>query len=309
MTQTIAQQLALVDSPQAFFNAIPTDLHENIQFRIKLHGYLATDQKAQDAFLSMCRAYIPIAFNTSFFTLNPQKRPRERNQPFILRPAQIPAVEMLCECIDTGCDCGINKNRKEGASELCCKVYAAKALLEELSHFILGSRKEELIDKSGDLYSLFAKVDSVMQYLPSWWKKQCGYDPKNDRTHLLMRIPYNDSRITGESTNENFGAGSRGTSILLDEFGRVDYSIAESIEGSVHDVSECVVYSSTHWLGVNHQFNRCLQKPSTKLISLMWSDNPEENMGLYKTPEPGVVELIDVEYYRQKYPEVLSYAA
>lgn len=306
MDKEMVRLLTLADSPEAFFAAIPTDLLENIYFRTKLHGYLATDQKAQDFFLSLCRSYLPIVFNTSFFTLNPQKPPSERNQPFILRPKQILAVEDLCHCIDTGHDVGINKNRKEGASELCCKIYTGKALLEELSHFILGSRKEDLVDKSGDLYTLFAKADSVMQYLPSWWKKQCGYDPKNDRTHMMMRIPYNNSRITGEATNENFSAGSRGTSILLDEFGRVDYSVAESIEGSVHDVSDCVVYSSTHWLGVNHQFNLCLVKNTTKSISLMWYDNPEENMGLYQTSEPGVIKILDVSYYQKRCPDVFN---
>lgn len=302
----MAKTLALVDSPQAFFNAIPTGLWQNIQFRIKLHEYLSTDEKAQDAFLGMCRAYIPIAFNTSFFTLNPQKKPAERNQPFILRPVQIPAVETMCQCIDEGRDVGLNKSRKQGASELSCKVFAAKALLDELSHFILGSRKEDLVDKSGDLYTLFAKVDNVMQYLPAWWRAQCGYNAKDDRTHLLMRIPYNNSRISGEATNESFGAGSRSTAILLDEFGRVDYAVAKAIEGSVHDVSNCVMYSSTHWLGQNHEFNLRLKSPTTEVINLMWYDNPEENMGLYTTPEPGKIHILDMPYYQKRCPEIFE---
>ncbi|KKL50964.1 hypothetical protein LCGC14_2300240, partial [marine sediment metagenome] len=304
MNKEMARLLALCDSPKAFFDVIPTELEENCEFRIKLHSWLATDQKAQDAFLGMCRAYIPIAFNTSFFTLNPQKRPAERNQPFILRPIQVPAVETMCACIDEGRDVGLNKSRKQGASELSCKVFAAKALLDELSHFILGSRKEDLVDKSGDLYTLFAKVDNVMTYLPSWWKKQCGYNTKDDRTHLLMRIPYNNSRISGEATNESFGAGSRSTAILLDEFGRVDYTVAKAIEGSVHDVSNCVMYSSTHWLGQNHEFNLRLQSPTTTVIQLMWHENPEENMGLYTTSEPGKIQIVDLPYYRERCPEV-----
>lgn len=313
MDKKMTKLLALCDSPQSFFKSIPTDLQANIEYRIRLHGYLATDTKAQDMFLSMCRAYLPIAFNTSCFTLNPQKPPRERNQPFILRPVQVPAVEKLCWCIDNEHDVGINKSRKQGASELCVKVFTLKALLEELSHFILGSRKEDLVDKSGDLYTLFAKADSVMQYLPSWWKKQCGYrvkdgtntDPDN-RTHLLMRIPYNNSRLSGEATNESFSAGSRGTGALLDEFGRNDYSIAESIEGSIHDVTGCVVYSSTHWLGQNHPFNLALKKPSTTVINLMWYSNPEENMGLYETPEPGKIQICDLAYYQERCPDVFT---
>jgi hypothetical protein len=121
-----------------------------------------------------------------------------------------------------------------------------------------------------------------------------------------MRRPYNNSRITGETTNESFSAGSRSTAILLDEFGRVDYSVAESIDGSVHDVSGCVIYSSTHWLGQNHMFNRALEKYSTTNISLMWYDNPTENMGLYETPEPGQIRVLDLPYYQKRCPDVFA---
>jgi len=248
----------------------------------------------------MCRAYIPIAFNTSLFTFDPRREPKERNQPFNLRPNQVVAVDDLVDCIDDGRNVGINKNRGEGASEVCVKTFMLKCLLEELSHFIVGSRAEELVDRSGDLYTLFAKADSVMTYLPSWWKRQCGYKAKDDRVHRMLRIPYNNSRFTGVTTNESFGAGSRGTGILLDEFGRVDLSIAKAIEGSIHDVSPCVVYSSTHWLGKEHPFNKALLRPNVINIDLMWYENPTENMGLYDTSEPGQYEIIDKEYYKDK---------
>lgn len=302
MDKKMVRLLALADSPKAFFAAIPTDLRENCKFRIKLHEYLSGDQKAQNFFLGMCKAYIPIAFNTSFFTFDPRppRKPAERNPPFNLRPNQISAVEDLVECIDSGRNVGINKNRGEGASEICVKTFMAKALLEELSHFILGSRVEKLVDKAGDLYSLYAKADSVMTYLPSWWKKQCGYNAKNDRVHLLIRIPYNNSRISGETTNESFSAGSRATAILLDEFGRVDLGTAKAIEGSVHDVSPCVIYSSTHWLGIEHAFNKALKRDSVKNIDLMWYENPTENMGLYNTSEQGQYEILDENYYTNK---------
>jgi hypothetical protein len=124
-----------------------------------------------------------------------------------------------------------------------------------------------------------------------------------------LNIPATNSSFAGETTNENFGAGSRGTALLLDEIGRVELAIAESIEGSVHDVADCVIYSSTHWLGLNHTFNKVLKKPSTEIINLLWYDNPDgEAEGLYKTPEPGVIELIDVEYYQKTHPEIFQYA-
>lgn len=300
--------MKIPDNPIDFFKMIPTDIGENLKFRIELNKLCSVDEKFQEVFLEMCRAYIPIFFSAIAWTLNPQKSPAERNQPFILRPAQIPAVEKLDWCIRHKKDAGLNKSRKQGASEICCKLFGGRALLDELSHFIIGSRKKELVDNYGDSYTLFAKIDNVFDCLPSWWLKRCGYDRKNNRKDMVLTIPENSSAIVGETTNENFSAGSRGTGLLLDEFGRVEKSVADSIEGSVHDVADCVIYSSTHWLGVNHTFNRCLNKPTTERIDLMWYDNPTgEANGLYETPEPGKVKIIDVNYYKLNYPEILDY--
>lgn len=294
----IVKLLATCNSPESFYAAIPTELRSNIKFRIKLHKFLAVDKKAQLFFLDLCRKYIPIFFSSTAWTLNPQKPAGMRNQPFILRPAQIPCIEKLDWCIKNKKDAGLNKTRKQGASELCCKLFTALALLEQDSHFIIGSRKKELVDNYGDPYTLFAKLDNVFDCLPTWWKKLCGYDPKLNRKDMVLTIPATNSSFAGETTNDNFGAGSRGTALLLDEFGRVDYPIAESIEGSVHDVADCVIYSSTHWLGANHTFNKCIRKDTTVLIPLMWYDNPEEMEGLYKSDSAGSYEIIDKEYYK-----------
>jgi hypothetical protein len=297
---SIAKQLALVDSAESFYQAIPTELRQNIEFRISLHKFLATDTKAQQVYLELCRQYMPIVFSSTFWTINPQKPPGQRNQPFILRPVQKPAVETLNWCIDNEHDAGLNKTRKQGASEICCKLFSAKALLENDCHFIIGSRTKSLVDNFGDPTTLFAKVDNVFECLPSWWKKLCGYNPKINRKDMVLTVPATNSSFAGDTTNENFSAGSRGTGVLLDEFGRVDYSVAESIEGSVHDVANCVIYSSTHWLGVNHTFNKCLNKATTKVVELMWYDNPEEMAGLYTTDSIGSYEIIDKDYYKDK---------
>lgn len=298
--------MKIPDTPRQFFDIIPVGLIDNIKFRVELNKMLSVDRVFQSVFMDMCRQFLPIFYNTVAWTLNPQKPPAERNQPFILRPAQIPAVETLDWCIQNKTDVGLNKSRKQGASEICCKLFAARALLDDYSHFIMGSRKKELVDCFGDNTTLFAKVDSVFKYLPSWWLKLSGYDPTVNRKDMVLTVPATESGIVGETTNESFSAGSRGTALLLDEFGRVPKDVADSIEGSVHDVADTIIYSSTHWFGAGHTFANCLAKPSTKVISLLWSDNPEENYGLYRTPEPGKVQIVDIAYYRSKCPDVFN---
>jgi len=294
-----------ISTPQEFYNLIPIDAKKNIEFRIQLHRLLSTEPKLQIIFLDLCRKYMPIFFSAVAWTYNPWTR---LNHPFILRPAQIPAVETLDWCIENGHDAGINKSREEGASEISCKLFAAKVLLYEYVNFIVGSRKKELVDNHGDYYTLFAKVDNVFNCLPSWWLELSGYNPKVNRKDMLLTIPLNSSSIVGETTNESFSAGSRATALLLDEFGRVDSATATAIEGSVHDVSNCIIYSSTHWLGSGHCFNQALGKETTKVVELIWHQNPTKNQGLYTSPKPGEIELIDVDWYRKNHPEVLEYA-
>ena len=290
-------KITIPDTAKGFYSTIPKGIKENIEWRISLHQMLAVDKKAQQVYLQMCRDYIPLFFDSCAWTFNPWTR---YNYPFILRPAQIPAVETLDWGIETGNDCGINKSREEGASEICCKLFAAKALLHEYVNFIIGSRVKNLVDNFGDYYTLFAKIDNVFNCLPSWWKEISGYDPKNNRKDMLLTIPQNSSSIVGETTNESFSAGSRATALLLDEFGRVDASTATAIEGSVHDVSPCIIYSSTHWLGAGHCFNQCLSKATTKVVELLWYNNPTKNQGLYTSSELGKYEILDEEYYLDK---------
>jgi hypothetical protein len=283
------------DSLETFLQAIPRTIVENLEFRIDLHTLLAKDKSLQSLYLTMCLEAPQIAFDSLFWTFNPQKDPGERNYPFILRPKQIPAVNTLHECILEGHDAGINKSRKMGASEICAKIAAMHTLLVPETVGIFGSRKKEYVDNRGDPTTLFAKIDHAFEHLPFWLKDQTHIERKD----MTLNVLDTSSALLGETTNESFSAGSRGTFMVLDEFGRVLKRAADSIEGSIHDVTNCVIYSSTHWLGAGHTFQQCLLKPSTKVVNLMWYDSPDEAEGLYTSPQPGIIEVLDPEYYKE----------
>ncbi len=293
-----------------FIKMIPRTVKANCDFRLDLHKKLAKDKSFQKVFWKWCKEDLQVLFDTTFWTLNPRKPWGQQNQPFILRPRQIPAVDKINRNIIKSqtaiepCDVGIDKTRDEGASEICAKIFAAWVMLYRNVSFILGSDKKEDVDNQGNDYTLFAKVDNVFNHLPSWmnmkWESKGGSIKRKD---MLLRVLDKESAIIGETTNENFSAGSRATAMVLDEFGRIRKSVADSIEGTVHAVTNCVIYSSTHWLGVNHTFNQCLQKETTDVIKLMWHDNPEKRKGLYRTPRPGIIVVDDIDYYRTLEPD------
>lgn len=290
----------LVDDPEKFYISIPTNLIENIKFRQKLHEILASDSAAQKTYLQLCVEKPQIAFNSLFFTYNPRKPAGMRNYPFILRPAQDEAVVTLKEGIDKGFDIGVNKSRDEGATEIIAKLYILYFLTVPETAFLVGSRKEEYVDKTGDPKTIFAKMDYALKHLPNWMQ------PVLERNHLHIGNKVNSSVIDGEATNENFGAGARATSVMLDEFGRVEVGLAKNIRDSIADVSNCIIYNSTHFYGAGHPFSQLLHSQSVKVVLLPFYRNPEKNYGLYKSPRPNIIEIIDIDYYRKVCPQLFT---
>lgn len=300
------------DSPEKFFRAIPTAVPQNILFREKLHKHLSTRPEEQDLFLQLCKEDWRIAFNALFWTLDPRRLEGTANHPFILRPQQEKVIQTFQRTItndpEDQKDIGIEKSREEGATELSIKTFVLCCVLYSYKNFICGSKTEDDVDKKGNPFTLLAKADHAIRTLPFWFRERLGCPdyPKNygdlERTHLHIGFPSTNSSIDGESTNVNFAISKRATAVFLDEIGRVDRSVAESMEGSVHDVSKIVIYCSTHWLGQGHTFASALKKKTTEVIRLPWYLNPEKNRGLYKTPKEEYIEIVDIDYYRKKYP-------
>ncbi|MFX0136808.1 MAG: hypothetical protein ACFFDN_24435 [Candidatus Hodarchaeota archaeon] len=292
-----------LEEAKYFYSKIPKTIKENIEFRAKLHDELAKSKADQEDFLDMCRVYLPIFFATIAWTLNPQEEAGARNVPFIPRPKQIKVIEELDKAIkNQKYNFGIDKTRKQGATEIVTKVFSAHVILYEYSNFIVGSRVKTLVDNTGDFYTIFAKIDHVFNNLPLWFGDINKIIERKDMS--LKYLPTN-STINGETTNESFKAGSRSTALFLDEFGRVDKKVAEAIDGSIHDVCNCVVYCSTHWLGPNHTFNSCIKNPRVHTETLYWYENVlphEEIVGLWEVIEPGLIRIIDKEHYEKNYP-------
>lgn len=125
---------------------------------------------------------------------------------------------------------------------------------------------------------------------------------------MLLQNLDNASVISGEATNESFGAGDRQKGILIDEFGRMDQNMALDINDSVHDTSPCVIFNSTHFYGVAHPYNQLLTQKYGEIpvIVMPWTSNPNKNKGLYLSPDYDVVEIKDIECYRELCPEVFN---
>ena len=300
-----------LDTPEGFFASIPQNVAENIAFRMNLHDLLAKDTGMQKVYKELCWKNIKILFNSSFFVYDAEGNTGFRNLPFILWPHQEIAVDAIHDSIINQHSLVIDKSRKEGATEIICKTFAGHCLLDPETQFLVGSRKAEYVDKGVEIVngrlvglhkSLLHKICYAFTTLPAWLR------PTLLKTYMLLQNLDNSSVVSGEATNENFGAGDRQRGILVDEFGRIDHNMALDINDSVNDTSDCVIFNSTHFHGVEHPYNQLLTQKygEVPVIIMPWTSNPNKNKGLYLSPDYDVIEIKDIECYRELCPEVFN---
>lgn len=196
-------------------------------------------------------------------------------QPFITYPYQDVTIERF-KVVYGKDDCQIEKSRDMGASWKSLGFFLHRWLFWELQSILLGSRKQEYVDKTGDFKALFTKIDFMMDRLPGWMV------PSHTRNQLHLGNHQNGSSIDGESTQKDFGRGDRRTVIFCDEFAAVENSY--EIEMATRDTTDCRMYNSTPQ-GVGNAFHekreRLAKKNPENLITLHWSVHPKKRRGLY----------------------------
>ena len=301
--------LKAFDSPETLLEIVPRTLQENIKFRMDFHSLLAKDGSMQKVFLEMMFAKPQLYFNLCCFTFDPRKPRGYKNIPFILRPAQSDVVDALKEHIDYGKDMLIDKSRDEGATEIVCKLFALYWRFEPQCQFLVGSRKAEYVDKGveiskgrliGNHKTLMHKIIYGVIHWPKWMQ------PNFYKTYLQLENLDNAAVISGEATNENFGAGDRQKAVLVDEHGRIEDRMASAIVDNLPDTTDCTIYNSTHFYGIGHAYNKLLSSGKISVVVLPWERNPEKAAGIYRSPSYDVIEIRDIDYYKRVCPEVFE---
>lgn len=311
----------MLKSPDDFLQAIPRDVAENIEFRKHIHSKLAEDAGMYQAYMEFCAQKPQILFNSAFWVYEPRAMPGKQNIPFILRPQQEFAIERMKYAIDNAAPLTphnllFDKSREEGASEIICKMFAAYFLLYGDMYFLVGSRVEDYVDKAtgikpdkqglmrvyGNHKCLFHKILYALTTIPPYMQ------PTIRKSHLLVENMDNGSKIGGEATTNNFGAGDRAKAVLIDECARIEPDIAQYIIDNIQDTTACAIYNSTHFKwGSGHPYAQLINSNKIEVVTLGWEDNPVKNPGLYESPEVDKIVVRDIDYYRNECPEVFEH--
>lgn len=210
---------------------------------------------APDTFLTQA-ARSPVLWTNAFvMTLDP--RQAQSVLPFVLWPYQVELMRTLTECIAAGEDVLIEKSRDMGATWVILATLVWHWLYLPDFTAIIGSRKEDEVDKRGDLSTHFERMRFLLRKLPDEYKaRQLGwYDEKQHGTFMMLRNPATGSQITGESTNSSFSRQGRYTCAFLDEFAVIDPNLQEEIWTATGDSTPCRIVCSTPF-GAANKFAR-----------------------------------------------------
>jgi hypothetical protein len=138
-------------------------------------------------------------------------------KPFVPFAFQVELAQWFAEktALEEAYDGFVSKSRGLGASWIFAAL-AAWAWLFRPWRGTLISRKEDLVDRKGDLNSLFGKIDFILDHLPQWMLPP-GYDVNKHRLKNLLQHPTSNAALVGEATTSKATRGSRATFIIYDE--------------------------------------------------------------------------------------------
>jgi hypothetical protein len=247
------------------------NIHERALLLQKAEG----DIELQQYLLRACELDIVYWFNTFCWTFDPRRE--QSDLPFELYEFQEPFVLSLADSIRKGENILVEKSRDMGISWIVLLTFQYFWLFHPGCNFHLGSRKEENVDKKGDISTLFEKLRYNLSWLPIWMKPR--YEPKSHSLYMRLINPVNNNVITGESSNENFARGGRYKAILFDEF--PFWPVADLAYASAVPASPCQVLVGTPY-GKANRFARERFGGKIKVISLHWTQHPLKDEAWYE---------------------------
>jgi phage terminase large subunit len=110
---------------------------------------------------------------------------------------------------------GREKSRDSGATWMSAAFAVWVWLFHPGSTVGFGSRKEILVDRAGDLQSIFGKIRSIVRHLPNYLKPR-GWKEHQQSNYMRLLNSQNESTIIGEA-GDNIGRGGRCSLFFVDE--------------------------------------------------------------------------------------------
>jgi hypothetical protein len=269
------------------------DLRQNLIDRANIKVGCDASAEKRAAAIALCKKDILSFFQYWLWTFDP--RQAEKDIQFVPWPYQEKFITELNSDIEKGISQLTEKSRDMGVTWMVLAVFLYRFLFFNES-FLVGSRKEELVDKIGDMDAHFERIRYMLDKLPNWMLEACEFDRKNDNYMKLYKA--NGASIIGESMNQDFSRQGRYKAILLDEFAFVERAV--NVWRACGDSAPCKVVISTP-NGSNNQFAVLRKSGKIKVITIHWKLHPFKDDEWYSRQvsdrsDKDIAQEIDINY-------------
>ena len=175
--------------------------------------------------------------------------------PAVLFNRQREFIEWLHERWSTKTSAPVEKSRDSGATWMSAAFAVWIWLFHPGSTVGFGSRKEILVDRAGDLQSIFEKIRFIVRNLPHYLKPR-GFREHTHSNYMRLLNPANDSTIIGEA-GDNIGRGGRCSLFFVDEAAYLEHpALIEAALTAAKDVridisTPCIGTLFNEWAAQN----------------------------------------------------------
>lgn len=254
----------------------PKDILENKKFRLLILDKAEDDPTIQELLKAKCRLDYEFFCDTFCWTYDP--RESNPHKPFILWPKQVANYQFLENLYQRslkGEKVNVLEDKPRGIGatvnfmtwcfwHYCFHEFSAR----------VGSRKEDFVDNKGDPDTLFAKLDYLLERVPSWLIGE------HERSYMMLRPKGGASTnsIVGESANPNFGRGGRKSVIGFDEYGFWDWA-KSSWESAGEATNMRVALSTPPESGRDSHQYKLLTGQAGRVVAFHfdWKDDPRRD--------------------------------
>ena len=253
----------------------PKDFTENLQYRTFILGLCEKKDVGPQAAAAVWKTCSEddegLLFFFNVFCWTQDTRTRDKDLPFITYEYQDEAIREVNRSIEAGENLFIDKSRDMGVTYIILYVFFWRFLFKKSEQFRIGSRKEDFVDRQGDMDTLFEKLRYCLNFIPFWLQPK-GFSKKKHSTYMKLLNPELGNAIIGEATNADFARGGRPKSVLFDEFEAWD--MAEEAWRSASDATQCKIAVGTP-KGAGNKFAELSRTDEVKRkLHLLWWKHP-----------------------------------
>lgn len=271
----------------------------NSVFKLRLKNLQGIRDKPEDlpALIKYYSTHYADFIEDWMMTNDPRIIGRSKYMPFLLFPKQREFIDWLYEKTQIQEDGLVEKTRDSGFTYMCGAFAICEWLFNAGSKVGFGSRKEMLVDRSGDPDSIFYKIRFMINTLPDEFLPD-DFDEKKHFAFMRIMNPANGSAITGEA-GDNIGRGGRSSIYFKDE--SAFYERPKLIEAALSENTNVQIDISTV-NGVGNPFFIKRHSGKVDVFIFDWRDDPRKDQAWYDkkvaTKDPEIVaQEIDRDYF------------